>query len=245
MAVNIDLQNWARLQFEKSCNFVVQKGNPTVGFGGASIYQQIMEQNNTSGMWAMTEDGQMNLFNDDCLTLCGGVKKDNGPGINLLAKKGDACITSDDGNVLIKGKSITIQADDVVNIMSGKDINLLGENGGDCNSIRLNSISLNSNACTGNLAPREVTFGGLCFAGTKVGGNAIADAFTGGALPKIDELKNVAEKASKQLETLSGKIDPGALTAQATELGGQLQNQLSSIDTSGLTNALSNFGGFA
>ena len=44
-------------------------------------------------------------------------------------------------------------------------------------------------------------------------------------------------------------MGPGAarareLASQASELGGQLQNQLSSIDTSGLSNALNNFGGF-
>lgn len=237
--------NWARHTFERTSNFVVQKGNPNVGFGGATIYQQIMEQNFTSGMWSMTEDGQMNMFNDDCLTLCGGVKKENGPGINLVAKNGDACVTSDKGDVLIKGRTITIHATDFINIISGKNIKLQGEDGGDCNSILFNCVNLNTNAITGNLAPRDVTFGGLTFRGTKVGGGAIADAFTGGSLDKVADLaKEAAEKASKQLESLSGKIDTDALSAQASQLGGQLQNQLSSIDTSGLSGALSNFGGF-
>ena len=108
-------------------------------------------------------------------------------------------------------------------------------------SIFFDTPNLNTNALTGNLAPRDVTFGGLVFRGTKVGGNAISDAFTGGALDNIQDLaKGKAEEAAKQLKTLSGSIDTGALTEQ---LGG-VTDQLSSIDTSGLSNALSNFGGF-
>ena len=57
-------------------------------------------------------------------------------------------------------------------------------------------------------------------------------------------LQDQAKNASSKLKDLAQNIDTESLTAQATELGGQLQNQLSSIDTSGLSNALGNFGGF-
>ena len=144
------------------------------------------------------------------------------------------------GDIKIKGSNIIIDADENINIMSKKNVTIQGKN-----SIFFDTPNLATNAFTGNLAPRDVTFGGLVFRGTKVGGNAISDAFTGGTLENIQEIaKGKAEEAAKQLKTLSGSIDTGALASQASELGGQLQNQLSSIDTSGLSNALSNFGGF-
>ena len=241
MAINQDLQNWALWDFNETPNLKINSGNPTVGFGGGTVFQQIMEQNNQTSLWGMTEDGQSNIFNDDCLTICGGVTKDGGTCINIVGKNGDVSITAENnGDILIKGSNIIIEADNNLVVSSRKNLTLSGKN-----SIFFDTPNLATNALTGNLAPRAVTFGGLVFRGTKVGGNAISDAFTGGALDNIQDLaKGKAEEAAKQLKTLSGSIDTGALASQASELGGQLQNQLSSIDTSGLSNALSNFGGF-
>ena len=241
MAVNTNLQNWALWDFDQRSNYIIETGNPTVGFGGGTVFQQVTEQNNQTSVWSMTEEGQMNLFNDDCITIVGGVTKDGGTCLNLVGKNGDVTITAErNGDIKIKGSNIIIDADENINIMSKKNVTIQGKN-----SIFFDTPNLATNALTGNLAPRDVTFGGLVFRGTKVGGNAISDAFTGGTLENIQDIaKGKAEEAAKQLKTLSGSIDTGALASQASELGGQLQNQLSSIDTSGLSNALSNFGGF-
>jgi len=241
MAVNTNLQNWALWDFDQRSNYIIETGNPTVGFGGGTVFQEITEQNSQTSVRSMTEDGQMNIFNDDCITIVGGVTKDGGTCINLVGKNGDVTITAEkNGDIKIKGSNILIDADENINIESKKNVRIHGKS-----SIFFDTPNLATNALTGNLAPRDVTFGGLVFRGTKVGGNAISDAFTGGALDNIQDLaKGKAEEAAKQLKTLSGSIDTGALASQASELGGQLQNQLSSIDTSGLSNALSNFGGF-
>jgi len=241
MAVNTNLQNWARWDFDQRSNYVIETGNPTVGFGGGTVFQQITEQNNQTSVWSITEDGQMNLFNDDCITIVGGVTKDGGTCLNIVGKNGDVTITAErNGDIKIKGSNIIIDADENINILSKKNVTIQGKN-----SIFFDTPNLATNALTGNLAPRDVTFGGLVFRGTKVGGNAISDAFTGGTLDNLQDIaKGKAQEAAKQLKTLSGSIDTGALASQASELGGQLQNQLSSIDTSGLSNALSNFGGF-
>mgnify|MGYP001312483595 CR=1 FL=1 len=241
MAVNTNLQNWARWDFDQRSNYIIETGNPTVGFGGGSVFQQVTEQNSQTSVWSMTEDGQMNIFNDDCITIVGGVTKDGGTCLNLIGKNGDVTITAErNGDIKIKGSNILIDADENINIMSKKNVTIQGKN-----SIFFDTPNLATNALTGNLAPRDVTFGGLVFRGTKVGGNAISDAFTGGTLDNLQDIaKGKAQEAAKQLKTLSGSIDTGALASQASELGGQLQNQLSSIDTSGLSNALSNFGGF-
>ena len=112
MAINPDLQNWALWDFDERPNFRVNTGNPTVGFGGGSVYQQIMEQNNQTGLWGMTEDGQMNIFNDDCLTIVGGVTKQGGTCVNIVGKNGDVTITAEqNGDILIKGTNITVGAD--------------------------------------------------------------------------------------------------------------------------------------
>ena len=237
MAVNTELQNWKNWRFEKNPYYVIQMSNPTVGFGGETVYQQVMEQNNQTSSTSMTADGQLNICNDACMTLVGGVKNDGGNCLNIIGKNGDVTITAEmDGSIKIKGSSVLIDADKDLVLNSRQNVYIKGSS-----SIFFDTPNLATNALTGNLAPRDVTFGGLVFRGTKVGGNAVSDAFTGGALEKI---QSQAQAAASNLQSQLGDIDTGALTAQATELGGQLQNQFSSIDTSGLSNALKNFGGF-
>ena len=229
MPINTNLQNWELWDFDQRPNYVVETGNPTVGFGGGTVFQEITEQNNQTSVRSMTEDGQMNIFNDDVVTIVGGMTKDGGTCLNLIGKNGDVTITAErNGDIKIKGSNILIDADDNINITSRKSVTIKGSN-----SIFFDTPNLNTNAMTGNLAPRSVTFGGLVFRGTKVGANAISDAFTGGALESVQSIaQGKALEAAKQLKTLSGSIDTGALASQATQA------------QSALSNALSNFGGF-
>ena len=225
-----DLQNWSLWDFDEKPNFKFQTGNPTYGYGGGTVFSQQMEQNNQTGYWGMTEDGQMNLFNDDTITISGGNTKEGGDCINIVGANGSVNITAmENGDIKIKGTNIIIDADQNINIMSKKNVTISGKS-----SIFFDTPNLATNAMTGNLAPRDVTFGGLVFRGTKVGQGAISDAFTGGKLDSLtDQLKSQAPVLKDQMKDIAGNIDTDAIS-----------NQLSSIDTSGLSNALGNFGGF-
>ena len=238
MPVNTNLQNWALFDTDERPNFKFQTGNPTVGFGGGTVFQQVMDQNDMTGFWSMTEDGQMNLFNDDCLTICGGVTKEGGNCVNIVGKNGDVTITAmENGDIKIKGKNIIIDADDNINIMSKKNVTISGKS-----SIFFDTPNLATNALTGNLAPRDVTLGGLTFRGTKVGANAISNAFTGGKLESLaDQLKDQVPSIKDKMNDIAGNIDTGAISDQ---LSGATANLQSSLQSSGLQNALGNFGGF-
>jgi len=116
--------------------------------------------------------------------------------------------------------------------MSKKNVTISGKS-----SIFFDTPNLATNALTGNLAPRDVTFGGLVFRGTKVGQNAIESAFTGGKLESLtDQLQEQAGGLSDKLKDMAGNIDTDAIQGQLGNVQGQLQGQLGS--------ALSNFGGF-
>ena len=232
-----DLQNWSLWDFDEKPNFKFQTGNPTYGYGGGTVFSQQMEQNNQTGYWGMTEDGQMNLFNDDTITISGGNTKEGGDCINIVGANGSVNITAmENGDIKIKGTNIIIDADQNINIMSKKNVTISGKS-----SIFFDTPNLSTNAMTGNLAPRDVTFGGLVFSGTKVGGNAISDAFTGGKLDSLtDQLKSQAPALKDKMKDIAGNIDTDAISGQLSGV----TDQLSSIDTSGLSNALSNFGGF-
>tara|TARA_B100000900_G_scaffold396068_1_gene395045 strand:- start:443 stop:1222 length:780 start_codon:yes stop_codon:yes gene_type:complete len=252
-----DLQNWAARDHESfGPHFRIDTNNPEYGFGGGTIYALIAEKNKQSSYLGMTEDGQYQLINDDCITITGGVTKEGGACVNIIGRNGDVTVTAmKNGDVKIKGRSIIVDADDTLELSSKKNVKITGKN-----SIFLDTPTLNTNALTGNLAPRDVTFGGLVFRGSKVGGNLLDSAFAGGALDNItDQLKDQLPSIKDKMSDIAGNIDTDALTGQLGDLQGQLGDQLgglqgqlgdnlgglqNSIQSSGLQNALGNFGGF-
>ena len=185
-----------------------------------------MEGNDQTAAITLTEDGQLNFFNDDTITITGGIKKTSGECLNLVGKNGGVTITAmKNGTVKIKGRNIQIDADENINIESKKNVRIHGKS-----SIFFDTPNLATNALTGNLAPRDVTLGGIAFRGTKVGQGAISNAFTGG---QLESLTSSLQSQAPALKDIAGNIDTDAIS-----------DQLSSIDTSGLSNALNNFGGF-
>ena len=224
-----ELQNWSLWDFDEKPNFKFTTGNPTYGFGGGTVFSQQMEQNNQTGYWGMTEDGQMNIFNDATITLSGGNEMEGGECVNIVGANGSVSITAmNNGDIKIKGTNIIIDADQNINISSKKSVTISGKS-----SIFFDTPNLATNALTGNLAPRDVTFGGLVFRGTKVGGNAISDAFTGGKLDSIaDNLQKELPSIKDKMSDIAGNIDTDALQSGLQDASGSLQN------------ALSNFGGF-
>ena len=225
-----DLQNWSLWDFDENPVFKFQTGNPTYGYGGGTLFSQQMEGNDQTAAITLTEDGQLNFFNDDTITITGGIKKTSGECLNLVGKNGGVTITAmKNGTVKIKGRNIQIDADENINIESKKNVRIHGKS-----SIFFDTPNLATNALTGNLAPRDVTLGGIAFRGTKVGQGAISNAFTGGQLESLtSSLQSQAPALQNQLKDIAGNIDTDAIS-----------DQLSSIDTSGLSNALNNFGGF-
>ncbi len=224
-----ELQNWSLWDFDEKPNFKFTTGNPTYGFGGGTVFSQQMEQNNQTGYWGMTEDGQMNFFNDSTLTISGGNEMEGGECVNIVGANGSVSITAmNNGDIKIKGTNIIIDADQNINIMSKKNVTISGKS-----SIFFDTPNLATNALTGNLAPRDVTFGGLVFRGTKVGGNAISDAFTGGKLDSIaDNLQKELPSIQDKMSDIAGNIDTDALQSGLQDASSSLQD------------ALGNFGGF-
>ena len=225
-----DLQNWSLWDFDENPVFKFQTGNPTYGYGGGTLFSQQMEGNDQTAAITLTEDGQLNFFNDDTITITGGIKKTSGECVNIVGANGGVTITAmKNGTIKIKGRNIQIDADENINIVSKKNVRIHGKS-----SIFFDTPNLATNALTGNLAPRNVTLGGIAFRGTKVGQGAISNAFTGGQLESLaSSLQSQAPELQNQLNDIAGNIDTDAIS-----------DQLSSIDTSGLSNALNNFGGF-
>ena len=123
-----DLQNWSLWDFDENPVFKFQTGNPTYGYGGGTVFSQQMEQNNQTAAITLTEDGQLNFFNDDTITITGGITKTAGECVNIVGAKGAVTITAmKNGTVKIKGRNIQIDADENINIESKKNVRIHGK----------------------------------------------------------------------------------------------------------------------
>ncbi len=217
MADNQTLQNWQGRQYESFGKLRIDTGNPELGNDGATTYALYAEndQGLTSSL-IMSEGGQYNILNDECISIIGGAKKEGeGACINIVGKEGDVCITADKTGKIKLKETISPLIQMTYDYKTG-DIWLLSK------FIFFDCNELATNALCGNLAPRDVTFGGLCFRGQKVGIDQLNSAFTGGAFDNIaDQLK----EQTAGLADIAGNIDTDAIE-------------------SNLSNALSNFGGF-
>ena len=166
-----DKQNWQDRQYDSyGPHFRIESGNPEMSETGSTVYS-IMGQgtDNTTSTITMTKSGLMSVYNDQSIEIVGGSKMTNGCNINLIGKNGDITITAmSNGSVKITAKNITIQADEDVDITAGMNINLNA-----CKEIKLRSAIANCDALVGNLTPRNVTFGGLAYAGTSAGIDAV------------------------------------------------------------------------
>ena len=160
-------QNWQQREyiiFGPGCRLDVD--NPQMGLNGTTVYDLLAQgdDGNTSSL-GMTSGGLFHLTNDQCIDIIGGEKAGAGCCVNIVGRNGDVTITAQsNGMVKITGKNITIDADENITLDAGNDILLKSGN-----RIDLNTNTANCDALYGNLAPRDVTFAGQVFSGTKIG----------------------------------------------------------------------------
>ena len=170
----------------------------------------------------MTEDGQLNFFNDDTITITGGNTKTSGECVNIVGKNGGVTITAmKNGTVKIKGTNINIDADENINIESKKNVTIHGKS-----SIYFDTPNLATNALTGNLAPRMLLLVASHFVEQKLD-KVKSNAFTGGQLESL-------ESSLYHQGTLQNELkDINQYWKLNLQKNMKVSNQLSSIDTSG------------
>ena len=162
-----DKQNWQDRQYDSyGPHFRIESGNPQMGESGTQVYSIFGQgtDTNTSTI-TMSKSGLMSVYNDQSIEIVGGSKMVNGCNINLIGKNGDITITAmSNGEVKITAKNIVVTADEDIDMVAGRNINLRASK-----EIKLQSAIANCDALVGNLAPRDVTFAGLVYKGTKAG----------------------------------------------------------------------------
>ena len=159
----------------------------------------------------MQENGIWRLYNDKTIEIVGG-QKDAESGVDVIIQgmNGDVVINADkNGRIRIRGKNIIMQADEDIDMVAGRNINLQSGSG----RILLRGNTLEEEGLKGNLLPDEKQWAWRVFEGTGLSGNEFSSLigdFGGVADSAGNLLSNPASFADSIGSTISGALS-GAL----------------------------------
>ena len=172
-------QNWQQRTFQSfGPKFRLDMANPQMGLNGTDVYNlyAVTDSKNVC-INGLSEGGVYKIYNDGPIEFIGGQKNSSsGIDIVIVGKNGDVTITAEkNGSVKIRAKKVVIDADEDLDLIAGKDLNI--KSGG---KISLNGNTVNCTGLEGNLVPDAMTFGSQVFEGSFVDADLLTSAFTGG-----------------------------------------------------------------
>ena len=126
--------NWEKRSLHSfGSNFRIDVCNPQTTTAGSQIYEiyGVTDKEEDVNLVGLGENGNFHIYNDRTIEIVGGQKAtSSGVDILIQGKNGDVCINADrNGRVRIRGKNITIQADEDVDIVAGRNVNLKSGSG--------------------------------------------------------------------------------------------------------------------
>lgn len=174
-------QNWWQRSIESiGADFRVDRHNPKMGCNGSDVYTQyaVTDDKNVN-VQSLSEGGIYKLYNDQSIEIIGGQKaKGTGVDIVIVGKNGDVTITAEkNGAVRIRASKIVLDADENLELLAGKDINIKASGR---TLIQGNECSVSAH--TGNAIPDGSSFGERCFEGSFVGSDIVSAAFNPGGI---------------------------------------------------------------
>jgi hypothetical protein len=185
-------QNWEARDIWSMPNFRIDTGNPQMGYSGSISYAMYsFNEAKDVNLTGLTDSGSYRIWNDRSIEIIAGNKSsEDGVDIVIAGMGGDITITAmRNGNIRIKGKNITIEADEDVDIKAGRNITTKSGSG----RILLDGNVVDAKGLTGNLIEKVAggTFGMKVFDGSFVGLDDISRGFA--SLPNIPVVKNIVD----------------------------------------------------
>ena len=160
--------NWQQRQYLSfGPHFRIESANPEMGINGSIVYDLFAQTaNGDKSIVGMANGGLYHIYNDQAIEIVGGQEDESGGvNINIIGKNGDVWITAQqNGEVKIRGKKIVVDADEDMDLVAGNNVTIKAGN-----RILLKSNVADCDALRGNLAPRDVTFLGQVYGGSKLG----------------------------------------------------------------------------
>ena len=143
-------ENWeARTIDSRSPKFRIDVANPEMGAEGADVYKiYAVTDNKDVNLCSLSEGGKYKIHNDKSIEIVAGMTNTEGAvDIVIAGMKGDVVITAmRDGQVKIKGANIVLQADEDIDLIAGRNINVNGKA-----KVMLKGNKLQADGLMGNL----------------------------------------------------------------------------------------------
>lgn len=143
--------NWERrILHSYGSQFRLDIQNPQTTVGGADVYNfySITDDEKTC-LVGHQQNGVYRVYNDGTIEIVGGQKKDeNGVDIIIAGKNGDVVINADkNGKIRIRGKDVILQADEDIELVAGRNVNIKSGSG----RILLKGNTLERSGLKGNI----------------------------------------------------------------------------------------------
>jgi hypothetical protein len=168
--------NWeARDIFSLGPKYRIDVANPQMGSDGSDVYNMYaVNDSKDIALLSLSEGGTYRIYNERTIEMVAGIKnKETGIDILISGKNGDVSILAErNGRVRIKAHNIMIEADEDIDMVAGRNINLKSGSG----RILLEGNKCDAKGLTGNLI--EDSFGINVFEGSFVGFDLISSAFS-------------------------------------------------------------------
>jgi|APGre2960657373_1045057.scaffolds.fasta_scaffold45943_2 hypothetical protein len=172
--------NWEERSYWKlGPNFGIDVRNPQLGLDGANVYTMygVTDDLDNNVLGLTNGSGLFHIYNDRSIEIIAG-QNNSGGGVDIViaGKNGDVTITAErNGNIRIRGKNIIIDADENINLIAGRNVNIKAAR------VVTQSNQADCIAKTGNLAPKGTSTGEKIFpSDSKCGVDLVETAFSAG-----------------------------------------------------------------
>ncbi len=204
--------NWEKRSLHSfGSNFRLDICNPQITTSGSQIYELygVTDKEEDVSLIGLGEDGNFHLYNDKTIEIVGGQKaSSNGIDILIQGKNGDVCINADrNGRVRIRAKDIVLQADEDVDIVAGRNINLKSGSG----RVLISGNTLEKTGLKGNILDPSQEWAYRVYEGTGLPAGSFADLIS-----PFSGITNLAGDLVKNPNLFAGFVEGAVSNAIAS-----------------------------
>ena len=144
--------------------------NPEPDVGGPQVFNQqaTTDEEDTLSV-GLNQKGIYHIYNDKTVEVVGGAgSKESGVDVVITGKNGDVWITAEqDGRVRIRGKNVIVQADEDLDLVGGRNVNIKSGSG----RVLVSGNTLEKDGLKGNLLEPDKQWAYRVFDGTGLPAN--------------------------------------------------------------------------
>ena len=157
--------------------FRIDVNNPQMGEKGTNVFlQYAVTDDNSRQFTALDESGKFMCHNEKDIEIISGRKTKNDVGIEIATLKGSIEITCQgDGNILIKGSNVVVEAREDISLKAGRNISLSASQTVNLsgNKVQASGQGGNIMKAIGHVTGSVGSFVQRAFSKSKVGGDSL------------------------------------------------------------------------